>query len=150
MGKRTTAIALCILVALAAVPNAFAINCVQYVKASSEFNISGNAWLWWDHAAGIYERGKTPREGSVLVFKRTNKMHSGHVALVSRVLDGRTLLIDHANWGAGRGEKGRVQRGVLAIDCSSRHDWSAVCVWNEKFEVYGRPYPTNGFIYPQD
>jgi len=148
MGKRTTAIALTILVALAAVPNALAINCVQYVKSSSDFNISGNAWLWWDHAAGIYERGRAPREGSVLVFKRTGKMHSGHVALVSRVLDERTLLIDHANWGSGRGEKGRVQRGVLAMDCSSRHDWSAVCVWNEKFEVYGRPYPTNGFIYP--
>ena len=150
MGKRTTAIALSILVALASVSEALAMNCVQYVKASSEFNISGNAWLWWDHAAGIYRRGKTPLEGSVLVFKRTNKMQSGHVALVARVLDDRTVLIDHANWGSGRREKGNVQTGVLAMDCSSRHDWSAVCVWNEKFDVYGHPYPTSGFIYPQD
>jgi len=150
MTRRTTAIALGILVALAMIPNALATNCVQYVKASSDFNISGNAWLWWDHAAGIYERGKAPREGSVLVFKRTHKMQAGHVALVARVLDDQTVLIDHANWGSDGREKGRIQRGVLAMDCSSRHDWSAVCVWNEKYEVYGHPYPTNGFIYPQD
>ena len=150
MGRSARAIVLGIIGALALMPEALAINCVQYVKASSDFEISGNAWLWWEHAAGIYGRGTTPREGSVLVFKRTRKMQAGHVALVARVLDAGTLLIDHANWGSGGGEKGRVQRGVLAIDCSQRHDWSAVCVWNEKYEVYGRPYPTNGFIYPQD
>ena len=121
MGRSARAIVLGIIGALALMPEALAINCVQYVKASSDFEISGNAWLWWEHAAGIYGRGTTPREGSVLVFKRTRKMQAGHVALVARVLDAGTLLIDHANWGSGGGEKGRVQRGVLAIDCSQRH-----------------------------
>jgi surface antigen len=129
---------------------ALAIDCVQYVKSSSNFDLTGNAWTWWQHAAGIYERGNVPRAGAVLVFERTRSMSAGHVALVSRVIDDDTVLIDHANWSAIGGGDGRVRRGVPAVDCSLHHDWSAVCVWNAEFRSFGHPYATAGFIYPDD
>lgn len=127
-----------------------ALNCVQFVRTTTDFDLSGNAWQWWEHAAGIYQRGGEPRARSVLVFKQTSHMRAGHVAVVTRVLDEHTILLDHANWGYGHGEKGRVDRGIAAIDCSERGDWSAVCVFNKKYGVYGAPYPTYGFIYPRD
>jgi len=139
---------LSVLLSLAVAPQALAIDCVQYVKSSSNFGLSGNAWSWWDHAAGVYERGNIPRAGAVLVFERTRRMPSGHVALVARVIDDETVLIDHANWSATGGGDGRIRRGVPAIDCSLHHDWSAVCVWNGEFQSFGHPYATAGFIYP--
>lgn len=141
-------LALFVGLSLAMVSHALAVDCVQYVKSSSTFGLSGNAWSWWDHAAGVYPRGNEPREGAVLVFERTRSMPSGHVALVSRVIDDDTVLIDHANWSATGGGDGRVRRGVPAIDCSARHDWSTVCVWNSEFRAFGRAYPVAGFIYP--
>ena len=127
---------------------ALAVDCVQYVKSSSNFDLSGNAWSWWSHAAGLYERGNEPRLGAVLVFDRTRRMPAGHVALVSGIIDDDTVLIDHANWSATGGGDGRVRRGVLAVDCSVHHDWSAVCVWNAEFQSFGHPYAIAGFIYP--
>ena len=135
-------------VGIATVSKAAAIDCVQYVKSSSRFELSGNAWSWWDRAAGVYDRGSAPRLGAVLVFERTRRMPAGHSALVSRVVNPYTVLIDHANWSAVGGSDGQVRRGVPAIDCSPRHDWSAVCVWNTEFQSFGRPYATAGFIYP--
>jgi CHAP domain-containing protein len=135
---------------LALAPPVLAIDCVQYVKSASNFGISGNAWTWWDHAAGVYERGDEPRVGAVLVFERTRRMPGGHVALVSGIIDDETVLIDHANWSATGGGDGRIRRGVLVVDCSLHHDWSAVCVWNAEFSSFGHPYATAGFIYPDD
>ena len=137
-------------ISLAMAPQALAIDCVQYVKSSSNFELAGNAWSWWQHAAGVYDRGNEPRGGSVLVFDRTRRMPAGHLALVSRVVDDYTVLIDHANWSATGGGDGRVRRGVRAIDCSPYRDWSSVCVWNREFRSFGRPYSTAGFIYPAE
>lgn len=135
---------------LALVSQALALDCVQYVKASSSFDLSGNAWTWWQHAAGVYDRGNIPRAGAVLVFERTRRMSGGHIALVSQVIDDDAILIDHANWSATGGGDGRIRRGVPVVDCSLHHDWSAVCVWNTEFRSFGHPYATAGFIYPDD
>jgi surface antigen len=135
---------------LAIVPQALAVDCVQYVKSSSSFGLSGNAWSWWNHAAGVYERGNQPRLGAVLVFERTRRMPAGHLALVAGVIDSETVLIDHANWSVLGGGDGRIRRGVPAVDCSLHHDWSAVCVWNSEFRSFGHPYAIAGFIYADD
>jgi hypothetical protein len=147
--RERVSFALAIVFILASVSNALAMNCVQFVRAASDFDISGNAWSWWYHAAGLYDRGNAPRAGAVLVFQRTGRIPAGHVALISGVIDGRTVLIDHANWSTVGGASGHVDLGVVAIDCSRHHDWSAVCVWNKQYQSFGRPYPTNGFIYPE-
>lgn len=149
MRHKTFAFALAAILSFASISNAFALNCVQFVKSVSDIDISGNAWTWWDHAAGVYARGTAPREESVLVFKRTRHMPAGHVAVVSSVLNDRMVLIDQANWTSHRRDNRNVERGVAVKDCSSGHDWSAVCVWNDKYRVFGRPYPISGFIYPQ-
>jgi len=36
--------------------------------------LRGDAWTWWDAAAGRYERGHAPRSGSVLVLSRTSRL----------------------------------------------------------------------------
>jgi CHAP domain-containing protein len=148
MGTAKTVCALVAAFTLSSISDALAINCVQYVRESTDFGLRGDAWHWWDSAAGVYNRGHAPRKGAVLVFERTKKMRRGHVAVVSRVVDYRTVLIDHANWASLPKDKGHVDRGVLATDCSGRDDWSAVCVWNKKARAFGSPHPTNGFIYP--
>ncbi len=75
-------------------------------------------------------------------------MRSGHVAVVSRVLSAREVLIDHANWGGPGIRRGTVMRGISVVDVSPANDWSEVRVqvgWNRG--TYGRVYPTYGFIY---
>lgn len=120
-------------------------DCVRTVRALSDFTIRGDAWTWWNNAAGLHERDDRPAVGSVLVFKRTARMGRGHVSLVSRVVDRRTVEVDHT-WIAGRG----IKRGMQVVDVSPANDWSAVRVWHEPTDQLGqRVYPTYGFILPE-
>jgi surface antigen len=111
-------------------------------------NISGNGRDWWHNAAGSYARGRAPERGAVLAFPGSGGMWRGHVAVVSRVVDDRTILIDHANWGGPGVRRGTVMRNVRVVDASDRNDWTAVRVqvgWDSS--NFGRTYPTYGFIY---
>lgn len=120
-------------------------DCVRTVRALSDFSIRGDAWTWWNSAAGLHERDDRPAVGSVLVFKRSARMGRGHVSLVSRVVDRRTVEVDHT-WIAGRG----IKRGMQVVDVSPANDWSAVRVWHEPTDQLGqRVYPTYGFILPE-
>lgn len=119
------------------------IPCVQFVRATTDFRVSGNAHLWWSHAAGVHARGSVPEVGSVLSFKSIKAMPMGHVAVVSRVVSSREIEIDHSNW-VHRG----VVRGAEVVDVSPRNDWTAVRVsLKPGAAAYGSIYPTNGFIY---
>lgn len=124
------------------------LNCVQYVKQVTDFNLSGNAWTWWGNAQGRYETAQRPQEGAVLVFKRTSKMPYGHVAVVADVIDRRTIRIEHANWAPPGGRKGRVSSEMVK-DISEANDWTMVRVEWKPAASFGKPYPTNGFILPQ-
>jgi surface antigen len=122
-------------------------SCVPYARSVSDINVRGDAWMWWNHAAGVYIRSKTPKPGSVLVFQRTHSMRRGHVAVVRQVVSNRKVIVDHANWGAGR--RGKVDLGVGIVDVSPNNDWSQTRVWYAPIDDYGSTvYPTNGFIYP--
>lgn len=123
------------------------INCVQYVKQVSGLSLSGDAWKWWDNARGKYQRGEKPRPGAVLVFRKSGKLNRGHVALVSNVIDSRTIAVNHANWAPRRGEKGSVHKNVLVRDDSPNNDWTQVRVWYDPAGTYGSGYNTYGFIY---
>jgi len=123
-------------------------SCVPYARARSGIGLSGDGWQWWDAAAGRYARGPVPREGAVLVFRRTARMRDGHVAVVARVVGPREVRVDHANWASG-GLRGRVARDQAVIDVSERGDWSAVRVWYPPAGVVGGTvYPTYGFVLP--
>jgi surface antigen len=148
IGQRA-ALALMVAVGLMGALPAQALQCVPYARAASGIDLRGDAWRWWNAAAGVYDRGHAPKLGAVMVFRKYGKMRLGHVAVVQHVVNGREILIDHANWGP-RGAKGRVMKMVSVRDVSPHNDWSQVKVWNVNTEDYGtRTYPTYGFIYPR-
>ena len=73
------------------------LQCVPYAREVSHIDLSGNAFLWWAEAAGRYDRGNAPVEGAVLNFRAIGRMPLGHVAVVTSVIDNRTILVTQAN-----------------------------------------------------
>lgn len=125
------------------------LNCVQYIKQTSSVALHGNAYQWWDAAAGLYGRGNVPVTGAVMVFSKTRHLPFGHVALVEKRLDDRTVLIDHANWSLIGGRRGHVERSVRVVDVSPNNDWSQVRVWYAGLSNVGDTvYRVRGFVYP--
>ncbi|MBC3943395.1 CHAP domain-containing protein [Sphingomonas albertensis] len=119
-------------------------QCVTFARSVSGIEIRGNANTWWDQAAGRYERGHSPKAGSVLAFSPTSRMRVGHVAMVSKVVSDREVLLTHANWS----RPGAVETNVRAIDVSDAGDWSKVKVWyGPQGDLGTSVYPTKGFIY---
>jgi surface antigen len=125
------------------------LQCVPYARQVSGIDIYGDAHTWWDQAAGRFERGRTPREGAVMAFIPTGNMQLGHVAAVAKVIDSRTVLLDHANWSPINGRRGQIEQDVKAVDVSPNNDWSQVRVWYYPLQALGTtPWPVHGFIYP--
>ena len=119
-------------------------QCVTYARQVSGIQIRGNAETWWGQAAGRYDRGNAPREGSVLAMPGYGKMRMGHVAMVSKVVSDREVLLNHANWS----RRGKVEQGVRAVDVSERGDWSRVKIWFAGNGDLGTTsFPAYGFIY---
>lgn len=119
-------------------------QCAPYAREISGINIHGNAHTWWAQAEGRYARGNTPVEGAVLSMRSTARMRLGHVAIVSKVVSEREVLLTHANWS----RRGGVERDVRAVDVSPEGDWSEVRVWYGPVGGLGTStYPANGFIY---
>lgn len=126
-------------------------ECVPFARAASGVDIYGDAWTWWDKAEGHYARGTTPRTGAVIVFAKSDRLRLGHVAVVSRVVDARVVMITHANWSRIDGARGRVEQDVTLTDVSAKGDWSAVRVWYRGRGGLGSStYAVNGFIYPAE
>ena len=121
-------------------------SCVPFARSDSGIDLTGNAWRWWDNAAGIYARGSVPEPGSVLTFRSNGRMRLGHVAVVSRVINPREIEIEHANWWSA-GMHGGVARNIPVVDVSEANDWTAVRVGLGEIGRFGSVYPTYGFIY---
>lgn len=125
------------------------LQCVPYARQVSGIQIYGDAWTWWDQAAGRYARGHRPRVGAVMAFEPYGAMTLGHVAAVSRVIDSRTVLLRHANWSPIDGRRGQIEDDVRAVDVSPANDWSEVRVWYAPIQDLGATaWPVAGFIYP--
>ena len=122
------------------------LSCVPFARADSGIEVAGNAWQWWQNAAGTYARGSVPEAGSVLAFRANGHMRLGHVAVVSHVINPREIEIDHANWW-GPGMHGGVARNIPVVDVSEANDWTAVRVGLGRSGEFGSVYPTYGFIY---
>ncbi|WP_249138063.1 CHAP domain-containing protein [Phenylobacterium montanum] len=124
------------------------LQCAPFARMISGIQIFGDAWTWWQKAAGRYAQGFTPKSGAVLVFKPTGIMNKGHVAVVSRVLTDRVIQVTHANWSIIDGSRGQVEKDVTVVDVSRQGDWSQVKVWFDPARDLGSTvYPTYGFIY---
>jgi surface antigen len=124
------------------------LQCVPFARMLSGIEIFGDAWTWWQKAAGRYAQGFVPKAGAVLVFKPNGVMNKGHVAVVSRVLTDRIIQVSHANWSVIGHARGQVEQDVTVIDVSRGGDWSLVKVWYDPARDLGSTtYPTYGFIY---
>ncbi len=121
------------------------LQCAPYARQVSGIEIHGNANTWWGQAEGRYDRGHEPREGAVLAFSASRSMPVGHVAMVSKVVNDREVLLTHANWSY----RGGIERNVRAIDVSPNNDWTDVRVWYGPIGGLGlRSNAAKGFIYP--
>ena len=122
------------------------LECVPFAREVSGIRLSGDAHTWWTQAKGRYARGHTPRVGAVMAIRPHGNSHNGHVAMVSEVIDSRTVLLTHANWSY----PGKVERDVAALDVSPNGDWSEVRIWFAPIGALGsRHNPVYGFIYPE-
>lgn len=125
---------------------AWGISCVPYARQASGINVPGNAWQWWHNADGMYARGDRPEAGSILNFRSNTRMPLGHVAVVTRVVNPREIVVEQANW-PSNGLRGAVTHDVAVVDVSEANNWSAVRVELGKKGEFGSVYPTYGFIY---
>jgi surface antigen len=123
-------------------------ECVPFARTMSGIELYGDAWTWWDKARGVYAEGHRPQPGAVLVFKPHGVMSKGHLAVVSRIVTKRVVMVTHANWSRIDGTRGKAERDVTVIDASQKNDWSLVRVWyRDNTGLGGTTYPTYGFIY---
>jgi hypothetical protein len=121
-----------------------AIECAPFARALTGVALSGDAADWWRQAAGRYARSSRPATGSLLVFRRSARLPEGHVAVVSRVLDARDIMVTQANW-----VHHRVTSDQPVVDVSRNGDWSAVRVWWPPIGRMGTStYATYGFVRP--
>ena len=121
------------------------LECVPFARDASGIAIRGNANRWWQLAKGKYTRSRRPDEGAVFVMKGYQTNRRGHVAVVRQVLDDRTIVVDHANWG----NDGRIYLSAPIRDESPKNDWSKVRVWYTPTGQWGRRiYRAKGFILP--
>lgn len=148
MRKGLLALVTAVVLSTLAVP-AQALQCVPYARQISGIDLQGDAWKWWSAAAGRYDRGRTPQMDAVMVFGRQGSMRYGHVSVVSKVVNSRMILVDHANWAPVRSAgRGAITKLVPVLDVSDRNDWSKVRVWYEPSSSFGsKVYRTDGFVY---
>lgn len=120
-------------------------QCVPYVRAHSAIDIHGDAYTWWEKAAGLYQRSAAPAQGAVMVMVGYAGKHRAHVAVVRRVVTPREIRIDHANWL----NDGAIYVNDPVVDVSPDNDWSQVKVWNIRSGTWGtKTYALKGFIGP--
>lgn len=139
-------------VRLAALPRAAgplpAGECVPFARALSGVTLVGDAHTWWAQAEGRFARAPRPVPGAVMAFRAQAEMDLGHVAVVTALVDARTVLVAHSNWDGGLG-KGRISLDQPVRCVSPRGDWRLVRVWHEASARLGpTAWALDGFILP--
>jgi surface antigen len=120
------------------------VECAPFARALTGVALSGAAADWWRQADSRYRRTQRPEVGSVLVFRRSDRLPAGHVAVVSQVTSQRQIMVTQANW-----VHHRVTEDQPVIDVSADGDWSSVRVWWPPSGQMGvTRFSTFGFIRP--
>jgi surface antigen len=118
-------------------------QCVPYAREHSDVKIYGDAWTWWDQAAGKYAENQLPQSGAVMVLTGYAGPERGHVAVVRQIVSSRQIRVDHANWL----DDGSVYLDDPVEDVSADNDWSQVRVFNVRTGSWGgKVYTVRGFI----
>ena len=121
------------------------LQCVPYARAHSGVVLYGDAYTWWDQAAGRFARGASPKVGAVMVLSGYAGPNRAHVAVVREIVDARDIRVDHANWL----DDGAIYLNDPVRDVSPDNDWSQVRIYNVKTAAWGaRIYSVQGFIGP--
>lgn len=123
-------------------------QCALYARKVSGVQLYGDAYRWWGEAPPRYQRGHTPAPGAILVLKRTERMHSGHVAVVKNIVGPRQINVTHSNWGSGSSSRHIIYESMRVDDVSPANNWTQLRFWNDDKNVLGFPYEAYGFIYP--
>ena len=120
------------------------LSCAPFARELSGLALYGDADTWWDEAAARYTRAAHPVPGAVLVLRRSGRLPTGHVAVVSRLLTPRQILVIEANW-----VPGELDEDQLVVDVSEQNDWTEVRVWYPPTNQMGsHVYAAYGFILP--
>jgi hypothetical protein len=125
-------------------PDSARMSCVPYARAVTGLDIRGDAWTWWEGAAGNYARGSQPAPHAVLVLARGVRLDRGHLAVVGEIVDARRIRVNHANWNNDK----RIVKDMIVVDVSAANDWTEVKFWNPRARSWGNVYLAYGFIYP--
>ena len=121
------------------------LQCVPYARDHSRVALYGDAYTWWDQAAGRFARGASPKEGAVMVLNGYAGPDRAHLAVVREIVDARDIRVDHANWL----DDGTIYVDDPVRDVSPDNDWSQVRVYNVRTGAWGgKIYPVQGFIGP--
>lgn len=121
------------------------VQCVPYARVRSGISIYGDAWTWWDKAAGVYLRSTVPKPDAVLVLDGYAGPERAHLAVVRSFVSPREIRVDHANWL----NAGAVYLDDPVEDVSENNDWSLVKVFNPSTGAWGaHVYRVRGFIGP--
>jgi hypothetical protein len=121
------------------------LECAPFARALTGVALRGDAYAWWDGAAGRYQRASQPSTGAVLVLRQDDRLPYGHVAVVSRVFSGREILVTQANW-----VHHRVTEDQPVVDVSDANDWTLVRLWwPPSGQMGSHAYPAYGFIRPE-
>lgn len=120
------------------------VECAPFARALTGVALSGAAADWWRQADGRYVRTQAPDVGSILVLRRSARLPSGHVAVVSKVVSRREIMVTQANW-----VHHHVTEDQPVIDISGDGDWTEVRVWwPPSGQMGASAYPAYGFIRP--
>ena len=121
------------------------LQCVPYARTHSGVALYGDAYTWWDQAAGRFARGPSPKAGAVMVLDGYAGPNRAHVAVVREIVDARDIRVDHANWL----DDGAIYLNDPVRDVSPDNDWSQVRIYHVKTAAWGaRIYSVQGFIGP--
>jgi hypothetical protein len=120
------------------------VECAPFARALTGVQLSGGAEDWWQQAEGRYQRTSSPAVGGILLLRRSGRLPDGHVAVVTRVMSARQVLVTQANW-----VHHRVTEDQPVIDVSAANDWSVVRMWWPPSGQMGiTDYAALGFILP--
>jgi len=119
------------------------VQCAAYARDHSQVKLFGDAYTWWDQAAGKYPQSALPQTGAVMVLTGYAGPARGHVAVVRKIVSPREIRVDHADWL----NDGAVYLDDPVQDVSRWNDWSVVRVYNIKTGSWGaKTYAVQGFI----
>jgi hypothetical protein len=124
-------------------------QCVLFARDFTGVHLHGDAYAWWDAAAGVYPRSDMPHADTILVLKSTPQLHLGHVGVVKKVVGPREILLTHANWGGDDPTRRVVHDSTAVVDVSPGNDWTQVRFWHAPSGAFGKVYAAYGFIYPK-